>query len=71
MPKNRGTDRQRLRNQHGLDTERTNPSDDAEHDHRVRRALRNENSKAFGGGAAGAIRGRVRGNLFGRTDDRR
>jgi hypothetical protein len=68
----RGTDRQRLRNQHGLDTDRTNPSDDAEHDQRVRRGLSGENSKAFGGrAAAGAIRARVRGDAMGRRDERR
>ena len=56
----------------GLDTERTNPSDDAEFDGRVRRGLRGENTRAFGGRAAqGTIRSRVRGDAMGRRDERR
>jgi len=59
--------RKALRNKHGLDTERVR-ADDTEMGPRERRGLQRENSKAFGGGAAGTIRQRVRGDLFGKKD---
>jgi hypothetical protein len=62
----------RLQSRHGISMSRANPSDDAEHDQRVRRGLAGENSRAFGGIAArGAIRSRVTGDAVGRRDERR